>query len=328
MPFLAFSFLMRAATCIFIPSWQAVPQQTTLVMRNFRTRFQRPAGMYAALGALFIIACLLVSAHAQYGGRRGRFGRGRDWGDTIRDRQQEQMQKALDPAFTEDVFTFARLRFDAEYGGYGRGRVWSDDSPDADLNVSYRLFEATSMKVRPGFNVIDITTKDLANYPFVYMAGAGQVSLSQEEADALRDYLLKGGFLMVDDFWGDEQWDHFAEQARMIFPNRQPEPLYLTNQIFHMVYNFKQQPQIPSVGEFYSSGHSYDRGYDYSRMNHDPHYYGIYDDKRRLMMLICHNNHYGDGWEHEGDNVTYFDVFSMPMGYPMLINILAYTMAH
>jgi Domain of unknown function (DUF4159) len=319
---------MRGESCNSCQSWQDFVQQKKMVMRSFRTRFQRPAGIYAALGALFIIACLLVSAHAQYGGRRqGRFRR--DYGDDIRNRQQEQMQKALDPAFTEDVFTFARLRFNTDYGGYGRGaRGWDDDSPDADINLTYRLFEATSMKVRPGFNFIDITTQDLANYPFVYMAGAGRVSLSQEEAEALRDYMLNGGFLMVDDFWGDEQWEHFAEQAKMIFPTRRPEQLSLTNQIFHMVYNFKKQPQIPSVGDFYSTGHSYDYRYDYSGMNHDPHYFGIYDDKRRLMMLICHNNHYGDGWEHEGDDVTYFDVFSMPMGYPMLINILAYTMAH
>ncbi len=299
-------------------------------MRNFRQRLQKPTGKYAALGAtLFLLLCLLLSAHAQYGGRRqGRFSRHNDYGDDIRNRQQEQMQKALNPAFAEDVFTFARLKFDSGYGGYGRGRFWHDDSPDADLNLIYRLFEATSMKVRPGFNYIEITTKELADYPFVYMAGAGGVSFSQEEADALRDYLLNGGFLMVDDFWGDEEWEHVAAQAKMIFPNRTPELLNLTNEIFHVVYNFKKQPQIPSVGDFHWTHKSYDSQYRYERMNHDPHYFGIYDDKRRLMMLICHNNHYGDGWEHEGEDVTYFDLFSMPMGYPMLINILAYAMTH
>jgi hypothetical protein len=236
------------------------------------------------------------------------------------------MQKAIDPAFKEDVFTFARLKFESEYGGYGR--TWNDDTPEADLNVIYRLFEATSFKVRPGFNVIDITTKDLADYPFVYMAGAGHVALREEEAAALRHYLLNGGFLMVDDFWGDDEWEHFSEQARQIFPDRAPELMDLTNKIFHIVYSFKKQPQIPSVGDFFSSGRSYDIRYRYNQMNHDPHYFGIYDDKRRLMMLICHNNHYGDGWEHEGDDHTYFDIFSMPMGYPMLINVLTYAMTH
>jgi hypothetical protein len=297
-------------------------------MRNLRQRLEQPAGKYAALGAALVMVCLLLSAQAQYGGRRmGGFGRG--YG-IPRDRmpEQEMMQKALDPAFRQDVFTFARLKFESDDAGYGQGRIWDDDTPEADLLVTFRLFEATSLKVQPGLHFIDITTKDLADYPFVYMAGAGRVNLSEEEAAALRDYLLNGGFLMVDDFWGDEQWKHFAEQAGQIFPNRAPELLNLTNQIFHTVYQFKKQPQIPSVGDFFRSGRSYDLRYSYAQMNHDPHFYGIYDDKRRLMMLICHNNHFGDGWEHEGDDETYFDLFSMPMGYPMLINILAYTMSH
>jgi hypothetical protein len=301
-----------------------------MVMRNLSQRLKRPGGKYAALGVALVLVGLLLSAQAQYRGRRpGHFPRGYDYGDAQTAREQETMRKALDPAFTEDVFTFARLKFDSDYGGYGRGgRAWDDDTPNADLNVIYRLFEATSLKVRPGLNFIDITTKDLADYPFVYMAGAGRVSLSEEQAAALRAYLLNGGFLMVDDFWGDEQWEHFAEQASMIFPNRKPEELNLTNEIFRTVYHFTKQPQIPSVGDFYNTSHSYDYGYNYSQWNHDPHYFGIYDDKHRLMMLICHNNHYGDGWEHEGDDQTYFDLFSMPMGYPMLINILTYTMSH
>jgi hypothetical protein len=299
-------------------------------MRNIRQRMNRRAGQWAALGAAFVILCLLLSAQAQFGrrrsGRMGGFGGGYEGLSPERAKEQERMKKAIAPAFTEDVFTFARLRF--EEGGYGRGRAWNDDTPEADLNLIYRLYEATSLKVRPGLNFIDITTKDLADYPFVYMAGAGRVDLREEESTAMRQYLLNGGFLMVDDFWGDEQWAHFAEQLKKIFSDRVPELLSLTNSIFHTVYNFKKQPQIPSVGDYYRSGQSYDGGYDYERMNHDPHYFGIYDDKRRLMMLICHNNHYGDGWEHEGDDVGYFDLFSLPMGYPMLINILAYTTSH
>ena len=296
-------------------------------MRNFRQRLNRRAGQWAALGGVLVMLCLLISANAQF--RRRRPGRsGGDWesDNAERYRQQEMMKKAIDPAFTEDVFTFARLKFDSDGGG--RERAWHDDTPNADLMLTYRLFEATSFKVRPGVNYIDITTKELANYPFVYMAGTGGASLSAEESLALRQYLLNGGFLMVDDFWGDEEWDHFSAQLKQIFPNRAPELLDLTHPIFHIVYPFKKQPQIPSVGHFFSTGQSYDYGHDYQRMNHDPHYYGVYDDKRRLMMLICHNNHYGDGWEHEGDDPTYFNIFSMPMGYPMLINILTYTMTH
>jgi hypothetical protein len=297
-------------------------------MRNLRTRLNRPAGICAALGTVLVLLWLLLPARAQYGGRR--FGRGGGrYGirNPERIKEQEMMQKALDPAFKEDVFTFARLRFAADRG-YGWGRTWDDDTPEADLMVTFRLFQTTSLKVRPGLNFIDISTKDLADYPFVYVAAAGQLVLNDDEAAALRSYLLNGGFLMADDFWGDDQWEHFSEQVKQIFHDRAPEPMDLTHPIFHTVFDFKKQPQIPSVGDFFSSGQSFDQRYRYDQWNHDPHYYGVYDDKRRLMMLICHNNHFGDGWEHEGDDETYFDLFSEPMGYPMLINILAYTMSH
>ena len=134
--------------------------------------------------------------------------------------------------------------------------------------------------------------------------------------------------MMADDFWGDDQWQHFHEQLKQVFPRREPEELTLTNRIFHSVFDFKQQPQIPSVGAYLRTGQSFDPGWPYYEKNQDPHYYALYDDKRRMMALICHNNHYGDGWEHEGDDETYFDKFSEPMAYPMLINILVYTMSH
>ena len=117
------------------------------------------------------------------------------------------MEKSLNPEFTNDVFTFARLKFNQDMGyGYGRGRTWDDDTPDADLNLIFRLHDVTSLKVRPGLNYIDITAKDLANYPFVYLASGGRVVFSDEEVTDLRNYLLNGGFIMVDDFWGDDAW--------------------------------------------------------------------------------------------------------------------------
>ncbi len=243
------------------------------------------------------------------------------------------MQKSINPAFKEDVFTFARLRFDAERGyQFGGGRLWDDDSPEADLNVIFRLYETTSMKVRPsgpnGINDIGITTNELANYPFVYMAAAGRLLLSDADAECLRHYMENGGFIMADDFWGDDQWQHFHEQLKLIFPKREPVELTLDHPIFHTVFKFKKLPQIPSVGAFMRYHVSYDPGWPYEEKGHDPRYYGVYDDKNRMMMLICFNNHFGDGWEHEGDDQSYFDIFSEPMGYPMLINILVYAMSH
>jgi hypothetical protein len=302
-----------------------------VAMRDLKQRLFTPARILAVFGIALVLAWMLVPAQAQFNSRRGRRGGGggRRFGLSVQhQREQEMMKKAIDPAFQEDVFTFARLRFEGE--GYGWGRSWDDDTPEADLMATFRLFQTTSLKVRPGrpeINAIDVTTKDLADYPFVYIAAAGRLVLTDDEAGALRAYLLNGGFLMADDFWGDEQWEHFYEQVRQIFPNRKPELMDLTHPIFHTVFDFKKQPQIPSAGSPWLH-QSYDNGYDYAQMGPEPHYFGVYDDKRRLMMLICHNNHYGDGWEHEGDDERYFDIYSEPMGYPMLINILAYAMSH
>jgi hypothetical protein len=260
---------------------------------------------------------------------RGRFGRGDLGIPPERQPEQDEMAKALNPAFKEDVFTFARLHFTSErdrrYGGF---RTWEDDAPDAELNLIYRLYQVTSLKIRPGPNYIDITSADLSKYPFVYMAAAGRLVLSSDEVTALRNYLLNGGFLMAEDFWGDDQWHHFYEQIKRVFPDREPVELTLDHPIFHTVYSFRKQPQIPSAGTFQQTGLSYDPEWPFEEKNHDPHYYAIYDDKQRMVALICHNNHYGDGWEHEGEDETYFDKFSMPMGYPMFINILVYASAH
>ena len=278
--------------------------------------------------AVVLLIGVLLSAHAQFGGG-GRFRRGFEIRNPEEIKEQEEMTKALKPGFQEDTFTFARLRFDADTRyGLGRGRLWDDDSPLADLTLTYRLHQLTSLKVRPGLNIIDINPKDLENYPFVYIAASGRLALSDDEVVILRHYLLSGGFLMADDFWGDEQWQHFHDQMKRVFPDREPIELTLDNPIFHNVFDLKKLPQIPSVGTFLNYHLSYDPGPSFAEKGHDPHFYGIYDDKQRMMVLVCHNNHFGDGWEHETDDESYFDTFSEPMAYPMFMNILFYVTTH
>ncbi len=296
---------------------------------EMRHRLATSARKFAAPLTLLLIAALIFSAHAQFRrGRGGGFRRGYESRNPERMREQEIMRKALDPAFTNDVFTFARLKFTPDVGPrYGGFRVWEDDAPDADYNLIFRLYQVTSLKVRPGFNFIDITMADLPDYPFVYIAAGGRLILNDDEASALRSYLLNGGFVMVDDFWGDDQWRHFYEQIRKVFPDREPVELTLDHPIFHNVYKFAKEPQIPSAGFGYS-GSSYDGGVPYEEKSHDPHYYAIYDDKQRIMVLACHNKHFGDGWEHEGDDEDYFNTYSMGQAYPMFLNIITYAMEH
>jgi hypothetical protein len=280
------------------------------------------------LPALLLLALLLLSADAQF---RRRDGFGRSYGANSPEaiQEQDQMQKALNPNFKEDVFTFARLVFEADSSGYlGGGRQWEDDSPEADLNLSFRLFQVTSLKIRPGLNYINITTSELERYPSVYMAASGRLVLMDQEVTDLRRYLLNGGFLMADDFWGDDQWDHFYGQMKRVFPDREPVELSLDDRIFQTVYSFKEEPQMPSVGSFQRTGQSFDPYWPYGNKDHGPHYYAIYDDKHRMMAILCHNNHFGDGWEHESEDQRYFERFSDKMAYPMFINIVYYAMTH
>jgi len=276
------------------------------------------------------------------GGRRGGAGGGRGGYNggafgggmggnrayTIRDPAElemvQNMEKALNPAFINDVYTFSRLKYNYSY--QGRGRYWDDDSPDADLNLEFRLFQATSLKVHPGYNYIDIDPKQLAKNPFVYMAVTAGMALSDDDVKTLHDYLLNGGFLMAEDFWGDYMWDFAYTQFKRIFPDREPVELPLSHPIFHTVFDFKYLPQMPSAGFGYQ-GVSYDNA-DYATGDHYPHYYAFFDDHSHIVALICRNNHYGDGWEHEGDNHEYFDRFSMPQAYPMFINILYYALTN
>jgi len=294
-----------------------------------RKSVTRAGSRTLALAALLLVALLVLSARAQFQFRRGGFGR--SYGSTTPEaiQEQDQMQRALNPAFREDVFTFARLKFDADYSqALGGGRLWDDDTPEADLNLTFRLFQVTSLKVRPGLNYIDITTRDLEKYPFVYMASSGRLVLANQEVTDLRNYLLNGGFLMADDFWGDDQWDHFYSQIKRVFPDREPVELSLDDRIFQAVFPFKQEPQMPSVGSFFQTGQSFDPYWPFNNKDHTPHYYAIYDDKHRMVAIICHNNHFGDGWEHESEDQRYFETFSERMAYPMFINIVYYAMTH
>jgi hypothetical protein len=271
------------------------------------------------LAGLAFVALLPFTGYAQRGGR-DRY---------LDDMNNQEFQWPVDPAFKEDVFTFARLRHETGGGfGFGRRMGWSEDYPLADVMISYRVHQITSLAVRPGPNPIDITKEDLQRYPFVYLSGVERLGLQEQEVVDLRNYLLNGGFMMVDNFWGDSAWNNFADELKRIFPGRTPVELPIDHPIFHVVFNFKTKPQMPTAGVFESFGIYYDPNRDYNVLGHDPHYFALYDDKGRIMMVICHNNHYGDGWEHEGDDPVYFHAISEGMAYPMFINILVYAMTH
>jgi hypothetical protein len=226
----------------------------------------------------------------------------------------------VDPQFKSDVFTFVRVR----YGGWGRGGSWATDYPDSDLNFSFRLQQLTSLKVNPQPKILELTDEELFDHPFIYMIEPGGLIFTEEEIVALRRYLLNGGFLMVDDFWGEVEWDNFYREIKRVFPGEKQEPqeLDLDHEIFQCVYKLTQKPQVPSINHF-ENGYTYE-GWD----GQTPHYKAVHDDKGRMMAIICHNTDLGDGWEREGENIEYFRQYAEKWSYPMGINIVFYAMTH
>lgn len=225
-----------------------------------------------------------------------------------------------DETFKSDVFTFVRIRY-GSYGGYRSGK-WATDYPDSDLNFSYRLHELTSLEVDPHGKILELTDDALFDYPWVYLIEPGQMWLTDEEVTCLRKYLYNGGFMMVDDFWGEDEWQALYENMKRVFPDREPVELPLEHEIFHCVYDLKKKPQIPSIHAWYA-GHTTER-FDAP----EAHYKGIFDDEGRMMVVICHNTDVGDGWEREGMDQRYFKEFSEKWSYPLGINIVTYAMTH
>jgi hypothetical protein len=232
----------------------------------------------------------------------------------------------VDPAFPKDVFRFARIQYTTA-GAERSSRAWWTDFPDADLNISWRLAQLTSMKVDPDPIVIELTDDRLFDHPFIFMSGAIAIELSEAEVVALRRYLRNGGFLMVDDFWGDENWENFYGELKRVLPERDWEELPLEHPIFHCVFKLTEKPQIPNVGVGRRSqydGVTWEGGAD----TMEPHYRAIKDDKGRIMVLMCHNTDLGDGWEEEATDPYYFKEFSEKKAYPLGINIVYYVMTH
>jgi hypothetical protein len=238
----------------------------------------------------------------------------------------------LDPDFRHDVFTFVRIEYGStrwgggRRGGRGRGGGWATDYRDSDLNFSFRLQQLTSLKVDPEGLVLRLTDEALFDHPFIYIIEPGRLYFDPAEAAALRRYLLSGGFLMVDDFWGDDEWENFYFELKKVFPDREPVDVPLEHEIFHIVYDLKERPQIPSIDAALwgrPDGITWER-----RDAVEPRYLAVYDDKGRMMAFICHNTDLGDGWEREGEDEWYFREFSEKKAYPLGINIVVYAMTH
>ena len=239
-------------------------------------------------------------------------------------------QRFVSPALaTSDSFDgawhFCRLAY--------QGRAWATDYPDADYNFSTRVSELTKTTVsktasgEPLPLIVRPTDDALFQCPFVMLWQAESLYFTDQDAARLREYLLKGGFLWSDDSWGTFAWQNFEREMAKVLPEAQYRFVDLaptTHPMFNTRFTLKQIPQIPGIGYWWrSGGGTSEQGADSAEV----HVRGVSDDHGRLMVLSTHNTDIADGWEREGVDQRYFQMFSVD-AYAVGINVLLYAMTH
>jgi hypothetical protein len=237
-------------------------------------------------------------------------------------------------AFPGGKFTFCTLKYSNNGWDEPLGFGWSTDWPDSGHNFMLRLAELTTIEINrdengePHQEILALTDPALFNYPIVFMSDAGTCGFTPEEATALRKYLLAGGFIHVDDFWGETAWKNWVYEISQVLPaDEYPiRDILLTHELFHIVFDVKELPQVPSIQYWSASrdGTTSERGEE----TKDPHFRGIWDKNGRLMMLMTHNTDIADGWEKERENEEYFREFSVKRSYPIGINLVVYALTH
>jgi hypothetical protein len=197
--------------------------------------------------------------------------------------------------------------------------AWTNDYPRADRHFTEAVRRLTRLNVRSVEQPVNLDDgDDVYNYPWLYAVQAGSMNLTDEQAAKLRDYLLHGGFLVCDDFWGTLEWGNFERNMHLIFPDRAIVEIEETDPTFHTVFDLTKTP-IP--GEW-----SLRSGRPYRNDGVDPHWRAIYDDTGRMMIAIWYNIDAGDSWEW-ADYPEYPEHYSA-LGIRMGINFIVYSMTH
>jgi hypothetical protein len=230
-------------------------------------------------------------------------------------------------------WVFARLmyppaptaRFDrsgSRFGGSGwmqGNSSWTQDYPRADRHFVLAVRRLTRLHARSVEQPVNLDDGDVFDWPWLYAVRTGEWKLTDSQAKALREYLLRGGFLMVDDFWGTAEWEVFMQSMRKVFPERQAVELPTSEQIFHTVYDLNDRYQI--VGAWGIGGFR-----PYQNDGDTPYWRGIYDDRGRVVVAIVMNSDTGDSWEYADD--PYYPEKYSALGIRVGVNYIIYGMTH
>ena len=231
----------------------------------------------------------------------------------------EQIKTAADVRFKTPLFTFVRIRY-TQRDESNTIEQWVVDYPDADAALSEFVAHATGLTTDSRGRIFELTEPTLGQYPFIYVAEAGHLELADDEVAALRSYLLGGGFVMADDFWGEDDWAHLSAQFRKVFPEHEIVELPADHEIFRSYFEIDAKPPVPGIRDVMLNDAD---GTPLPQAS----YYGLIGGDGRLMAIFCHNADFGDGWEHAAD-VGYPLASSFGQAIPMGINIVVYALSH
>jgi hypothetical protein len=213
-------------------------------------------------------------------------------------------------------FTFARIFFDYSMSqmfpgniGEGNGPPWSHDFPRSEEHFMKIMAEVTKLEVNPGGHIISFQDDQCFNYPIAYLCEPGYMNLTDKEAARMAEYLLRGGFLIVDDFRGDRELRNFIQQMKKVFPTRSIAPLPREHPIWKCFYDISQLEIEPPYSKFLK-----------------PQYFGMSDDNGRLMMVIDYNNDVSEYWEWSNDPMTPIDQSNQAYKYG--VNYVMYALTH
>jgi hypothetical protein len=202
--------------------------------------------------------------------------------------------------------------------GYGRGRSWLTDYPEAEDHFTMGVGRLTRVDIGDA-RMLQLTDDSIFDYPWLYAVEVGRWYLDDDDATRLAEYLLRGGFLMVDDFHGEQQWRGFLESMVKVFPTRPIVEIDVSDEVMHVLYDLNKDIQIPGIAAL-------TRGVTYESGGVTPHWRGIYDDAGRLMVAINFNMDLGDAWEHA--DTPFYPEPMTALAYRFAVNYVVYAMTH
>ena len=236
----------------------------------------------------------------------------------------------IPPDYQEQTeWAFARLMYppvSAWRGGFNfagdwreGGTNWTMDYPRSDRHLSAALRRLTRIHVRSVEQPLNLDDGDVYDWPWLYAVEVGHWNLTDDQAAAMREYLLRGGFFMCDDFHGTDEWNVFVASMEKVFPDRPIVEIPNADPIFHTVYDLDDRYQVPGA-QFMDTGKTFEKD------GRIPHWRAIYDDTGRIMVAMCFNMDLGDSWEH-ADNPQYPQRFSA-LGIRIGVDYLVYAFTH